>query len=301
MKRKTTVLLLLAAFICTFALTGMASDNAEPIQLATKPMTEQFIISEMIKLVVEENTGYEVEITKGIGGGTGNIQPAMIKGDFDMYPEYTGTGWQYVLKHEDIPPEEELLAQLKQEYQDEFNFEWVAMYGFADEYGLAVRKDIADEHGLETYSDLGPVSGDLIFGAEYDFYERNDGYDALCETYGLNFKKTVDMDIGLKYPAINSGQVDVMDIFTTDGQLAVADVKVLEDDKDYFIGDYCGTVVRADTLEEYPDLRDALMILEGAVSTEEMTQLNYDVEIDGREDKEVAKDFLLSKGLISGE
>lgn len=294
--RVAAVLLIFVMLVGIFSMGAKA--EGDPIQLATKPMTEQFIISEMLKLVIEENTGYTVEITKGIGGGTGNIQPAMEKGDFDMYPEYTSTGWQYVLKHEEIPAEEELFEQLTAEYAENYGFEWVGMYGFSDTFGMVVRKELADEYGLETYSDLAPVSGELIFGAEYDFYEREDGYDNLCATYGLEFKKEVDLDIGLKYQAINSGQIDVMDMFTTDGQLATAEVKVLKDDKNYFLNAYCGTVVRADTLEEYPGLKEALLIMEGQVSTEEMTQLNYEVEIEQKEDKEVARQFLVSKGII---
>ena len=96
-----------------------------------------------------------------------------------------------------------------------------------------MRREIAEQYDLHTYSDLSAAADQLVFGAEYDFFEREDGYDALCETYGLNFKETMDLDIGLKYQAINQGQIDVMVIFTTDGQLSASDVVVLEDDKQF--------------------------------------------------------------------
>ncbi len=296
MKKKIAFVLAAVMLLSVSLFEGCAKKDS--IQLATKPMTEQFIISEIIKLLVEENTDYTVEITKGIGGGTGNIQPAMEKGDFDMYPEYTSTAWQYVLKHDDIPDEDTLFAQLTQEYKDDYNFEWVGMYGFGDQFGLAVRKGIADERGLQTYSDLGPVSDDLVFGAEPDFYEREDGYDNLIATYGMNFQSTVDLDIGLKYQAINAGEVDVIDVFTTDGQLAAADVVVLEDDQKYFLSAYCGTVVRAEALEEYPGLQDALMLMEGLINEQEMTQMNYEVDINGRNELDVATEFLQGKGML---
>jgi osmoprotectant transport system permease protein len=289
MKKKLAFILAATILFSATAFAGCSKKDA--IQLATKPMTEQFIISEIIKLLVEDNTDYSVEITKGIGGGTGNIQPAMEKGDFDMYPEYTGTAWQYVLKHEDIPSEDELFEQLLQEYKDNYGFEWVGMYGFGDQYGLAVKTDVANERGLKTYSDLGANSEGLKFGAEPDFYEREDGYDAMVETYGMDFQSTVDIDIGLKYSAINSGEVDVIDIFTTDGQLAVADVVVLEDDKGFFLPQYFGTIVRSETLEEYPGLRDALMLMEGLINEQEMTQMNYEVDINGRDEADVAAEF----------
>lgn len=300
MKRRISIIITAIVFACTALLSGCGTgaSAAEPIKLATKPMTEQFIIGEMIKLVVEENTDYTVELTKGIGGGTGNIQPAMEKGDFDMYPEYTSTAWQYVLKHKDIPPYEQLFQQLQQEYKDNYGFEWVGMYGFSDTFGLAVRKELAEKYGLTDYSSLAAAAPEMIFAAEPDFYERDDGYDALCETYGLKFKEDRDLDIGLKYPAINSGKVDIMDIFTTDGQLSTADVTVLKDDKNFFIDAYCGTVVRSDTLEKYPGLREALQKLEGAVSTEEMSVLNYTLENDGKDEADIARDFLKEKGIV---
>lgn len=268
------------------------------VKIATKPMTEQFIIGSMLKMLIEKNTALTAEVTEGIGGGTGNIQPAMESGEFDMYPEYTGTGWLYVLKKEEIPDDKTLFEELQKEYKENYNFEWVGMYGFANMYGLVVRTEIAEEHGLKTYSDLAPYTSDLIFAAEYDFFEREDGYDALCKLYGYNFRGTKDLDIGLKYQAINSAQVDVMDIFTTDGQLSQADVIELEDDKKFFPTYYAGTVVRSDTLEKYPELRDVLLLMEGLISTEEMAQMNYQVEEEGKDTNAVAEEFLQSKGLL---
>jgi osmoprotectant transport system permease protein len=101
------------------------------------------------------------------------------------------------------------------------------MYGFENTYGLVVRKDIADQYGIKNYSDLKKVAPNLTFGAEYDFFEREDGYDALCDTYGFKFGKTMDLDIGLKYQALAEKQIDVMVVFTTDGQLSDADAVVL--------------------------------------------------------------------------
>ena len=172
------------------------------------------------------------------------------------------------------------------------------MYGFNNTYGLVIRKEIADKYNIKTYSDLAKYSQELNFGAEYDFYEREDGYDALCKEYGLKFKSTSDLDIGLKYAAINSGEIDVMNIFTTDGQLSTSDIVVLEDDKEFYPTYYCGTVIRKDTLEKNPKLRDVLMKMENIINESEMAKLNYEVEGNGVDEKTVAKDFLISKGLL---
>nr|WP_243280422.1 glycine betaine ABC transporter substrate-binding protein [Clostridium sp. 1001271B_151109_B4] len=274
------------------------SKKSDTIKIATKPMTEQFILGEMLKLIIEENTNLNVEITKGIGGGTSNIHPAILKGDFDMYPEYTGTGWSFVLKETEIPDDETLYKELKEKYNSEYDLTWVNLFGFNNTFGLVIRKDLAEKYNIKTYSDLAKYSEELTFGAEYDFYERDDGFDALCEEYNMNFKKSVDLDIGLKYNAINSKEIDVMNIFTTDGQLSNSDVVVLEDDKNFYETYYCGTVVRNDTLEKYPELKEAIMKLDNIINEEEMAKLNYLVETEGQDESNVAKDFLIEKGLV---
>lgn len=135
------------------------------------------------------------------------------------------------------------------------------MYGFNNTFGLAVHSDFAKEHNIKTFSDLAAFSDTLTFGAEYDFYEREDGYDALCSTFGYNFKKHIDLDIGLKYQSLENKQIDVLNVFTTDGQISKDTINVLEDDKNYFQTYYCGTVVRKDVLEKYLELRDILMLM----------------------------------------
>lgn len=275
----------------------LGGNGDKTIQVATKPMTEQYILGEMLKELVEQDTDLEVHLTQGVGGGTSNIEPALEKGDFDLYPEYTGTGWNMVLKKEDLY-NEEMFSQLKSSYEEDLNLTWCGMYGFNNTYGLAVRKEIADKYHLKTYSDLAKVSANLTFGAEYDFYEREDGYDALCQTYGFHFDKTADMDIGLKYKAINQGKVDVMTIFTTDGQLSVSDIVVLTDDKGFYPSYVCGNVVRMDTLKKHPELVAVLTGLDDILDDKIMADLNYQVEGQGREPKDVAHDFLKEKGFV---
>ena len=241
------------------------SQSKDTIHIATKPMTEQYVLGEMLDLLIEQDTDLDVELTQGVGGGTSNIQPAMESGEFDLYPEYTGTAWNMVLKQEGLYTEE-LFDTMQQSYNDDYSMQWMGMYGFNNTYGLVVRREIAEQYDLHTYSDLSAVADQLVFGAEYDFFEREDGYDALCETYGLNFKATMDLDIGLKYQAINQGQIDVMVIFTTDGQLSASDVVVLEDDKQFYPSYLCGNVIRNEVLEDHPELKEVFRKLTGIIS-----------------------------------
>lgn len=284
--------------LVVFFLTAGCRDKKNTIRIATKPMTEQFILGEMLALLIEDNTDYKVKLTKGVGGGTSNIHPALLKGEFDLYPEYTGTGWTVVLKQDSLPTPDKMYDYLKKIYLEKYGLKWFPPYGFNNSYGLAVRQERADESGLKKYSDLARYPDMFIFGAEYDFFEIPEGYDELCETYGLKFKKTVDMDIGLKYEAIRSGKIDVMNIFTTDGQLSGANLAVLEDDRNFFPAYYCATVVREETLERFPELQNVLLKMSGILTDAEMAQLNYQVEAVKRSERDVANEFLQKKGLL---
>ena len=267
------------------------------INIATKPVTEQYIMGEMLSLLIEKETNLDVKLTHGVGGGTSNIHPSMEKGEFDLYPEYTGTGWSIVLKKEGLYTEDKF-GILNQEYVDKYNMDWVGMYGFNNTYGLAVRREIADKYNLKTYSDLKNVSSELTFGAEYDFFEREDGYNSLSKTYGLNFNKTVDLDIGLKYKALENNEIDVMVIFTTDGQLSASDVVVLEDDKAFFPSYICGNVVRLEVIEKHPELLEVLKKFDNSITDDEMANMNYQVESQGKDPVDVAREFLERKGLL---
>ena len=279
------------------SITLFNNNNKDTIHIATKPMTEQYIIGEMLDILIEEYTDLDVEITQGVGGGTSNIQPAMESGEFDIYPEYTGTGWNMVLKRNELYTED-MFNELQSGYEAEFGMQWTGIYGFSNSYALAVRKDIADKYNLKNISDLKDISSELTFGAEYDFYEREDGYDPLCDMYGLKFKNTVDLDIGLKYQAINEKKIDVMPIFTTDGQYSVSDIVVLNDDKSFYPSYQCGNVVRSEILEAHPELIEIFDRLENIMTDKKMAELNYNVENNGSESRDVALEFLKEKGLL---
>lgn len=282
------LLLIFSAFV--------PKEKDETIHIATKPMTEQYILGEMLDILIEQDSNVKVDITQGVGGGTSNIQPAMLSGEFDIYPEYTGTSWNMVLKKDGIYTEDKF-NELSREYEDNFNMKWTGMYGFNNTYGIVVRKEIAEKYNIKTYSDLKKVSKDLTFGGEYDFFERKDGFDALCETYGLSFKSTMDMDIGLKYQAINQGKIDVMNIFTTDGQLSHSDVVVLVDDKNFYPSYKCGNIVRRQVLKDHPEIETTLNKLTNSISDAEMSSMNYEVETQKQEPRAVAEKFLKEKGL----
>ncbi len=289
-----TVIALL--FILSVGIITSCANNENVIHIATKPMTEQYILGEMVKSLIEENSELKVKVTEGIGGGTLNIHPALLTKDFDLYPEYTGTGWNTVLK-EDSVYKDDKFSQLQSSYND-LDLMWKGMVGFNNTYGIGVTKEVAEQYNLKTYSDLSEVSDQLVFGGEYDFFEREDGYKMLQNVYNLNFKKTMDLDIGLKYNAIEQGKIDVVNIFTTDGRLEQAGLVVLEDDKNMYPSYKCGFVVRKEVLEKNPILVEVFRTLENVISNEDMMKMNYYVEIMGEDYKDVAYNFLRQKRLI---
>ena len=294
-------LVILGLFIIIFgAYFSLNSKKDKTINIATKPMTEGYILGQMLTELIEQDTDLKVNMTTGVGGGTSNIQPAMVKGEFDLYPEYTGTSWEAVLKKEGSYDESKF-DELQKEYKEKYNLEYVNLYGFNNTYGLAVNKDIAEKYNLKTYSDLAKVSNNLIFGAEYDFFEREDGYKELQKVYNMNFKKQIDMDIGLKYQAMKDKKIDVMVIFTTDGQLAISDVVVLEDDKKMYPSYRAGTVVRSEILSEYPELKPVLEKLNNILDDKTMADLNYQVESEGKKPEDVAREYLQEKGLLGAK
>ena len=290
--------IILGLFIVIFgAYFSLNSKKNKTINIATKPMTEGYILGQMLTELIEQDTDLKVNITNGVGGGTSNIHPAIVKGEFDLYPEYTGTSWEAVLKKEGSYDESKF-DELQKEYKEKYNLEYVNLYGFNNTYGLAVNKDIAKKYNLKTYSDLAKVSNNLIFGAEYDFFEREDGYKELQKVYNMNFKKKIDMDIGLKYQAMKDKKIDVMVIFTTDGQLAISDVVVLEDDKKMYPSYRAGTVIRSEILSEYPELKPVLEKLNNILDDKTMADLNYQVESEGKKPEDVAREYLQEKGLL---
>lgn len=296
-KKYSFILCVGALIICMFGGCSGKGGTKNTIHIATKPMTEQMILGEMLKMLIEDNLDAHVEITQGVGGGTANIQTGLMNGEFDLYPEYTGTSWLYVLKKTEIPDNDTLFQELQEEYKEKYDLRWESLYGFNNTFRLLVRQEIVDEYNLKTTSDLAEVADKLTFGAGYDYFEREDGYDALCNAYQMEFGKIVEMDSGLKYTALEEKEVDVITVYTTDAQISIADAAIMEDDLHFFEDYFCGTVIRAEVLEENPGLEDVLLMMDGLISDEEMSEMNYAVEVDKRDEVEVAEEFLKKKGI----
>lgn len=299
MKKYLTMGIMLGLIVALLIGATGCKKEEKIITLASKPMTEQFILAEILTQLIQDKTDIKVEQKLGIGGGTSNIHPGILKGEIDLYPEYTGTGWLFVLKKELIRDKDELYKAVKDDYLKEFNIHWSGMYGFNNTYGLAVKNEVAKTYNLKTYSDLAKVSDKLIFCSNSDFFEREDGFEGLKKAYEYKFKEIKEIDIGLKYNAIASNEVDVITVFSTDGNLEEAGLTVLTDDKSYFPSYYCATLIKKETLDKYPELEGVLEELTDKIQDEDMIKMNYLVDVKKEDPKTVAKEFLKEKGLIN--
>ncbi len=288
--------LIATIFFAVLAANIAFSSKTTAITIASKPMSEQYILAEMLKILIEGDLNISVSLVQGVGGGTANIDIGMQNGVFDLYTEYTGTAFSSVASGDGVYSEERF-GELESFYKRR-GMSLLAPLGFNNTFGIALNRLIADKYGIKTFSDLARHSALLSFGAEYDFYDRPDGLKGLQNAYNMSFAKTFDMDIGLKYGALLSGKIDAINVFTTDARLDDERILVLDDDRGFYPSYRAILVVRDEVLDKFPALKSTLLKLENMISDKEMSALNRALEIDKREPRDIAKEFLYKKGLI---
>lgn len=289
---------ILALLFIFMLLPKSGNSSRNKIVVATKPTAEQYILGEIISQLVENNTDIQVIRKFGIGGGTSNIHPAMLKGEIDIYPEYTGTAWLFILKESPMKNPDSLYAALKTTYAGQFNLEWACRLGFNNTFTLALPESVAQNQHINTFSELAVQSNQFVFGAEFDFFEREDGFSGLNKVYPFNFKNEVELDINLKFQALENQTVDVINAFSTDSRIRQMNLRVLKDDKQFFPAYQAGIVVRNESLRKYPELKGLFERLENSISDSAMLQLNYEVEIENKSPNEVAANFLKQRKLL---
>ena len=310
---RSFVSLLVAAGLMLAMVAGISAQDDKPtVSVGSKQFTEQLILGELLALLLED-AGYEVERNLGLAG-TNVVHEALVNGEVDTYVEYTGTGLVNILGLE-VPagtPTADAAATpaagvdaayeiVSREYPNEFGAVWLDPLGFANTYVLAMTEEQASELGVETISDLIPVAGELTFGGTQEFLEREDGLPGLVETYqGLEFEDEQGFDPGLVYQAVDSGDVDVISAFSTDGRIGVLGLRTLEDDLGFYPPYFAAPVVRQELLDEDPAIAEVLNQLAGRLDEQTMGSLNLRVDEEDEEPEDVARDFLEEQGLIDG-
>ena len=290
-----------------------------PVRIGSKNFTEQLILGEMYAMLLE-NAGIANEASGLNLGGTLVAHEALLAGEIDLYPEYTGTGLTAILE---IPIEsvamgtpvagaatpadaavsidQQVFDIVSEEYMERFDLVWLDESAFNNTQALAVKRAFAEERGIATISELAEIAGELTIVAPSDFVERPDGLQGLQDFYGLEFGDVLSVEPGIRYQALEQDQAQVVLAFGTDGQVSGLDLVLLEDDQGLWPPYHVAPVVRNETLTANPGIADALNPVAPLLTDEAMSAMNWQVDgPDALEPNEVARMFLEEQGLLGG-
>jgi osmoprotectant transport system substrate-binding protein len=280
-------------------LLSCSSSRSERIVIGSKNFTESLILGELMAQQIETHTALKVG-RRFYLAGTYICHQGMLSGRIDLYPEYTGTALTTILKGKPESNGQAVYDRVKAEYEKRFGLTLGPAFGFNDTFAMEIRGEDARRLKIQTLSQAATYAPHWRAGFGYEFMERPDGYKGLAATYGLRFAALPRiMDLGLLARALKDHQIDLAAGNTTDGLIPALDLFVLADDRHYFPPYEAVPVVRGDTLIRHPEVNSALAQLSGKISDQEMQQLNYAVDGQHRDVKEVVREFLLKKGLVS--
>ncbi|NQV41037.1 MAG: ABC transporter permease subunit [Candidatus Marinimicrobia bacterium] len=281
MKRLVTFTYLLLSML--FADIAQA-ESASEIRIGSKKFTESVILSELITQHLQNNNVSASH--KDQLGGTRLLWNALVQGELDIYPDYTGTIIYEILQGNEISSDADIKAALAQ-----YGVSMTDPLGFNNTYALGVTPPTARKFSLEKISDL-EQHPKLKFGFTNEFMDREDGWPGLRNHYQLPQTEVRGLDHDLAYKGLEAGSIDLIDLYSTDAEIAYYQLSVLEDDKSYF-PDYRAVILyRTDLLDRSPGVQNYLAQLSGSISETEMIQMNSAVKLDGHSEAEVAQSFL---------
>jgi osmoprotectant transport system permease protein len=269
---------------------NISETERQKVVVGSKDFTESIILAEILAQILEKK-GIDVERKFELGGNLAH--DALLSGQIDVYPEYTGTAFSAILKHQPITNPDEVYNQTKDEYAEKFNLALSPSLGFSNDFAILVRGRVARELDLKTISDAVPFAKNWQAGFGQDFMSRADGYAGFAKAYNFDFtKQPREMDLSLTYRALAAGQVDLIAGNSTDGLIQALDLFQLADDKRYFPPYQAVFIARKQKLETHVETFEKLR---DAISTEEMRRLNYEVDGNKRAPKDAANDWLKIK------
>lgn len=298
--RTILALVLIAAFAAAAA--GCSAGPKDVIKVGSKDFSEQLLLGQ-ITLLALEDAGYKVEDKTNVAGSD-KVRSALINGEIDLYWEYTGTTWLMHLQHDEPITDSEECYQKVKEADAEKGLIWLDYAPFNNTYTIMMRRSESEELGIKSLSDLASYVNKnpdkLTFAGDHEFMARPDGYPALEEIYGfkLGDENLKIMELGIVYKTLKDNKVNLGMGFATDGRIAAFDLVNLEDDKQFFPVYNPAAVVRKEVLDKNPEMADILNKIAAKLDTGTMTQLNYQVDIEEKDPKDVAREWLKSEGLI---
>ena len=295
LRSRLLVLFLLSGIL---SLARCSRSHSDRIVIGSKNFTESLVLGELMAQQIEAHTNLKVE-RRFYLAGTYICQQAILAGRIDIYPEYTGTALTAILKQPSNSDRQKVYQQVKNEYVRRFGLTLGPPLGFNDTFAMEIRGEDARRLNISTLSQAATFAPHWRAGFGYEFMERPDGYRGLATTYGLHFAEPPRvMDLGLLARALKDHQIDLAAGNTTDGLIPAMDFFVLEDDRHYFPPYEAVPVIRQQTIQQHPDVAQALGELAGKISDQEMQRLNYAVDGQHRDAKDVVHEFLVQKNLV---
>ena len=282
--------------LITIMLFVAVAAEAAGFKIGSKNFTEQVVLGEIYAQGLEA-AGVPVERKLNMGG-TLIAHQALVSGEIDMYPEYTGTALANVLKAETMTDPDAVYQKVKAHYDKELKLRWLKPTRINNTYVLVVLPDTAQKHNLKTLTDLAKVSKQLSLGAGPEFRTRKDGIPGLKAKYGMEWKEDRQFAIGLRYQALANKQVDVIDGYATDGQISAQKLVKLEDDKRLWPPYFVAPVARPQALKDHPKVEEILDRLSALLDEASMSEMNWRVDGNKEEPKAVAREFLKQKGVL---
>ncbi|WP_449459947.1 ABC transporter permease/substrate-binding protein [Streptococcus suis] len=299
-KPKTILLaLLVTLFTVGASYVPMLNFSTKQLVIAGKLGAEPEILINMYKLLIEDQTDIKVEIKPNFGK-TSFLYEALKSGSIDIYPEYTGTITSTLLKNSSMDlstNSDEVYTYAKEAILEQDGLVYLAPMTFQNTFALAVTEDYAQKNSIEKISDLAKVQQTAVAGFSLEFNDREDGNIGLKNLYNLQLNVKT-MEPALRYEAIKSGNVQIIEAYSTDSKVVTYKLKILEDDKQLFPPYQAAPLLSKETLEKYPELEQVLGVLAGKISTEEMTRMNYAVDVEGKSAEQVAREYLEQEGLL---
>jgi len=294
---KSSIAGVAVAFLGVLLSLACAPAHSGSIVVGSKNFTESFILGELIAQQIESHTKVKVE-RRFYLAGTYICQQAILAGRIDVYPEYTGTALTAILKETASGDKQTVYRRVKSEYERRFQLTIGPPLGFNDTFAMEVRGEDARRLGIRTLSEAAKFTPQWRAGFGYEFMERPDGYRGLAAAYDLHFAEAPrTMDLGLLGRALKEHQIDIAAGNATDGLIPALDLFVLQDDRHYFPPYEAVPVIREQVLREHPEISQALDELAGKISNEEMQRLNYAVDGQKRDTREVVREFRMQKRL----
>ncbi|MGG3571931.1 glycine betaine ABC transporter substrate-binding protein [Bacillus gobiensis] len=272
------------------------SSGSDEIAIATKGFAESDILANIIKQLIENETDLKTNI-KTLDNKL--LWDAIASGEIDTYVEYTGTALINLLKHDPIYDADKVYSTVSEQLKEKYKITTLDPIGFNNTYAFTIQKDKADKYNIKTISDLAKVSDQLVLGASQEYIKRPDSWPILEKTYHLKFKEIKSIqEKSLQFQAVKQNLINSMIAYSTDSQIPQNGLVTLKDDKNVFLPYNAVPIIRDETLNKHPELKNILNKLSGKITDEDMQKLNGEVELKQRPAADVAKEWLQQQGLI---